>query len=242
MLQAPAFGAPLDLQHLLAFQGRQTRMCQIEGYGDPRYAVRREPFVGKPIMWAKAQPAILEVLVQPLDSLFENRPLDGQTEVAYPPSKQLVVGQISPGRLSAPTAAQGLAATGVLATTWLHDLFDHSPTTDLAGWRTGPHYAERRGGNSPANSMLKSTILWGACRWLSARLGASAVRGPAPATARRPTIRYQIPMFRSVVTRRPFRSFGGGNRRELYRLGALASRQAGAFLDPLSAARPIKPR
>src|SRR5262245_5159124 len=46
-------GAAFDLQHLAAFEPEQARMSQIEGNGNTRNAIWREPIVGEPEVWAK---------------------------------------------------------------------------------------------------------------------------------------------------------------------------------------------
>ena len=42
---APIGCAAFDLQHLVQFEGLETRMRQIKGNRDRRHAVRREPLV-----------------------------------------------------------------------------------------------------------------------------------------------------------------------------------------------------
>jgi hypothetical protein len=50
--------APLDLEHLFAFEAPEARMPEVERDGDARDPLRREPFVREPHMWDGADPSL----------------------------------------------------------------------------------------------------------------------------------------------------------------------------------------
>ena len=94
-LQAPRVGAPLDLEHLRAFELLEPRMREVERDRHTRHAVGREPFRGQPEVRLKGEAARVELALQLCDSWLERAALDRHAELGDAQIEQLLVG---PGR------------------------------------------------------------------------------------------------------------------------------------------------
>ena len=79
---ASAFSLPgaFDLQHLISLKAHETRMCQVEWYGEPEHAIRIEEFLRQPRMWQGANVAALKLPMETLDPPLHQGAfkLDGQ--------------------------------------------------------------------------------------------------------------------------------------------------------------------
>src|SRR5439155_21803779 len=73
--------AAFDLEHLGELEPRQPRMREIEGDGDARHAVRREPLVGQPVMRTEPEAPRLELPIEVRDALLEVGAFDGYSEI-----------------------------------------------------------------------------------------------------------------------------------------------------------------
>lgn len=91
--------AALDAARHAPLQPLETRMCEIKGYGDARYAVGREPLVRKPEMWLEQNAARREFATQsPNGPLQRGPPRQPEAQIAKSKSQQLSVGVARPLR------------------------------------------------------------------------------------------------------------------------------------------------
>ena len=94
-LQAPRVRAPLDLEHLGAFELLEPRMREVEGNRHTRYPVGREPLRREPEVRLEREAAGVELALQLCNSWLEGTALDRHAELGHPQIEQLLVG---PGR------------------------------------------------------------------------------------------------------------------------------------------------
>src|SRR3984957_4951602 len=100
----PIAVAALHFAHEAAFDAHQPPVGEVERNRDSRYAVGREPFLRKPAMRAKADPALLQFAVQALDGILEIRAPDRELQVAETQAQQLVVAEGLPCTARTPRA------------------------------------------------------------------------------------------------------------------------------------------
>ena len=100
--QAPAPRTALHLEHHLALQPHESRVGQVEGDGDSRHLVGREPLLGEPVVGAKPEAPGRELVVEGVDPLQERSALNRQAEIAEPHVQQLVLGELRPSGVPRP--------------------------------------------------------------------------------------------------------------------------------------------
>ncbi len=93
-LHAPFGRAALDFEHLRLLEPHQPRVCQIEGNGDARHAVGREPLGRDPGMRAELQAPAGKFAIEVGHALFEPAAFDAKSEVREPELEQGLVRQI----------------------------------------------------------------------------------------------------------------------------------------------------
>ena len=94
---APFVFAAFHLEHLRVLELFEARMRQIEGNGDGRGAVRREPLVRQIEVQRKGEPAGLELLAQQGDPAGQ-RAFDPHRQVGQPEVEQRFVWKLGPVR------------------------------------------------------------------------------------------------------------------------------------------------
>ena len=92
---APFVLAALDLEHLGLLQRFEPRVRQIEGDGDRRCAVRREPLIRQIEVQREAQVARRDLRAKLRDPIGQ-RPFDGQRKVRHADVQQRFVTQFRP--------------------------------------------------------------------------------------------------------------------------------------------------
>ena len=92
---APFVFAALDLEHLGLLQRFEPRVRQIEGDGDRRRAVRREPLIRQVEVQREAQVARRDLRAKLRDAIGE-RPFDGQRKVRHADVQQRFVTEFGP--------------------------------------------------------------------------------------------------------------------------------------------------
>src|SRR5262245_7641324 len=84
-----------DFQHLIPLKAHETRMCQIERYGEPEHAIRIEEFLRQPCMWQRANVMALKLSMETLDPALHQRALKLDWQVAEPCCQQCFVADIA---------------------------------------------------------------------------------------------------------------------------------------------------
>jgi hypothetical protein len=109
-LHAGRASTALHFEHLATLECDEPGVRQVEGNGESRDAVGREPVRGEPDVGPEADPRALEAAREPVQTRLDRRAFDPQTEAGDAPIEEGFVGQLGPGGLATP-APRGHGAT-----------------------------------------------------------------------------------------------------------------------------------